>query len=575
MSHRPRLSRRAFVSAVGTTGFVGACATSAKPGATGAAVPAPRSPAAGPYDLILRGGRIWTQDPKRPEVEAIAIRDGKVAALGTGAALGDAATTVVELDDRRVIPGLNDVHMHPTRGGRFFAAELRWDGVESLERGLDMIRDQAKRTPPGQWVRVIGGWSPYQFRERRMPTPEELTKAAPDVPVFVLFLYSGGMLNRAAVDALGITPETPTPAGTAYEVVEGRVTGRLLAIPNPTLLYQTIGKLPPLTAEQMAISTQHYYRDLNRFGLTSVIDAGGGGHHFPEDYGGTQALADRGQMPIRISNFLFPQKKGAELEEFRRWTANFEIGVNMAKRLDHGYVVKGGGEFLVWAAGDFENFQAPRPELDDREGWRPQLMEVTRHLLAKGWPLRIHATYDESINNILGVFEEADKLEREAGRPGFDGIRWAIDHGETASLETLQRVHRMKGGLATQCRMAYAGEDFIERYGPAMAGRAPAYGDVKKVGLPVGLGSDATRVSSYNPWITLYWATTGKSVGGTPLLSEEHRLSRAEALFMHTRGSAWFSQEEKLKGTLSVGQYADLAVLSDDYFAVEDEAIRR
>ncbi|MEM1023427.1 MAG: amidohydrolase [Myxococcota bacterium] len=532
-------------------------------------------------DVALLGGKVWTQDPRRPEVEAIAIRRGKVLAIGSDAEVEGtigASTRVVRLDGRRVIPGLNDVHMHPTRGGRFFAAELRWDGVSSLERALDMVAQQARRTPNGQWVRVIGGWSPYQFAERRMPTPEELNKAAPDVPLFVLFLYSGGMLNQAGIDALGLAPQTKAPPGTGYELdASGRLTGRLLATPNPTILYQTIGSLPPLTAEQQAISTRHFYRDLNRLGLTSVIDAGGGGHHVPEDYAGTKALATAGEMPIRVSNYLFPQAKGKELAEFQAWTQSFEVDVNMAEGLDHGYTIRGGGEFLAWAAGDYENFLAERPDITTRNGWDKQLIEVTRHLLANEWPLRIHATYDESMNHIMDVFEEADRLEREAGRKGFAGIRWAFDHGETAMPETLARMKTIGngGGLATQSRMAYAGEFFVERYGKKMAERAPAFGDALDAGLPVGLGSDATRVSSYNPWNTLYWATTGRSVGGTPLLSARHRLSRAKALELHTVGSAWFSREEAEKGRLSVGQLGDVAVLSHDYLDCGAEQIRR
>lgn len=557
------ITRRRFLKATAALGAMG-CAT------TGT-----RRDSA---ELVLTGGKIWA-GRSLPQAEALAVSQGRVLAVGADAEVAErigSGTRVLELGGRRVIPGLNDVHMHPTRGGRFYAAELRWDGLTSLERGLDMIAEQAKRTPQGQWVRVVGGWSPRQFRERRMPTPEELTRAAPDVPVFVLFLYSGGMLNQAAIDALGLTPETPVPPGTAYEKgPDGQLTGRIIADPNPTLLYQTIGALPPLSAAEQAISTRHFYRELNRFGLTSIIDAGGGGHRFPEDYGGTRILAEQGGMPLRISNYLFPQNKGAEIEEFERWTTDFQSGQNLSLCLDHGFEVEGGGEFLVWAAGDYENFLAPRPDITTRMDWRPQLMEVTRHLLSHGWPLRIHATYDESINHIMGVFEEADALERAEGRAGFGGIRWAIDHAETASAETLARVGRLGGGIATQARMAYAGEDFLDRYGPEAAARAPAFRDIIEAGLPLGLGSDATRVSSYNPWVSLYWATTGKSIGGTQLLDARHRLSREEALHSHTVGSAWFSQEEDVKGRLAPGQFADLTVLSDDYFAVGDEELRR
>lgn len=560
------INRRQFIGAAAALGLGVGCATTRNRGRSGGA------------DLLLVNGKVWTQDPNRPEAEAVALSGGKIVGAGSVAEVAKlvgAEARRIDLGGRRVIPGLVDVHMHPTRGGRFYAAELRWDGVTSVERGLAMIAEQAKRTPEGQWVRVVGGWSPYQFVERRMPTPEELTRAAPNTPVFVLFLYSGGILNQAALKALNITAQTKTPPGTAYELgSDGSPTGRIMAEPNPTLLYQTIGALPPLSAGEQALSTRHFYQELNRFGLTSVIDAGGGGHRFPEDYGGTEALAKDGLLPLRVSNYLFPQKKGNEMEEFTRWTEDFKVHTNMADGLEEGYVVRGGGEFLVWAAGDFENFLAERPDITERERWRPQLMAVTRHLLANEWPLRIHATYDESINHILDVFEEADELERGEGRKGLRGIRWAIDHAETAMPETIDRVRRLSGGIATQSRMAYAGEYFIERYGKSLAGRAPAFGDMLDAGIPVGLGSDATRVSSYNPWVTLYWAVTGKSVGGTPLLNERHRVSRAKALELHTLGSAWFSQEERIKGRIAPGQLGDLTVLSDDYFEIGAEGIR-
>jgi predicted amidohydrolase YtcJ len=527
-------------------------------------------------DLVLTDGEIITLDPLRPRAEAIAIRDGLVQAVGRKrdvmAYAGD-ATEVLSVKGRTIIPGLNDSHMHPTRAGRFYALELRWDGVPTLEQGLNMIREQALNTPAGQWVRVIGGWSPYQFAEERMPTPAELTKAAPDTPVYVLFLYSQGFLNKAAVDRLGLSPDTRTPPGTAYEFTPDG--GAIIhAKPNPDLLYGTIGALPPMSADEQAVSTQYFYRELNRFGLTSVIDAGGGGHHFPEDYAGSEALAQSGELPVRISKYLFPQNKGQELEEFQQWTRDWEVNVNRADELMNAYVVRGGGEFLVWAAGDYENFLADRPDITTRPGWRSQLVDVTRHLLSQRWPLRIHATYDESMNNILDVFEEAHALEVRDGRLGFGGIRWAFDHGETLRPPTLARIKALGGGMAMQARMAYAGEFFLERYGREATRRAPPLRDVIDAGVPLGLGSDATRVASYNPWLTLYWATTGKSVGGTELHGPEQRLTREEALFHHTVGSAWLSQEEVLKGRLKPGQFADLAVLNAPYLKVGDEDLR-
>ena len=545
-------------------------------GSAAAALVAGRAHAqAAPPDMILIEGEVVTHDPLRPRAQAVAMRGGIVQATGsTGEirALAGPETEIVSAGGRRVVPGLVDSHMHPTRGGRFYAAELRWDGLGSLARGLEMIAEQAARTPEGQWVRVIGGWSPWQFQERRFPTPAELTEASASVPVYVLYLYSQGYLNAAAVRALGIGPETEVPPGTRYEFTEdgGAV---IHAEPNPNLLYGAIGALPPLSNEEQVLSTRHFYRELARFGLTSVIDAGGGGHTYPDDYGGTRALADAGEMPIRVSNYLFPQKPGEEMAAFERWNQRVALNANLAAHLAHGFVVEGAGEFLVWSAGDFENFMAPRPSLTDRRGYDAELTSVTRYLVRQGWPLRIHATYDESIRLIMDVFERVHAAEREAGRPGFDGIRWAIDHAETVSIESLRRIAALGGGLASQARMAYAGELFAERYGEEAASNAPPIEDIVAHGIPLGLGTDATRVASYNPWAALDYYVTGRTVGGTRLMAERHRRTREQALWLYTVGSAWFSGEEALKGRLMPGQFADLAVLDRDYLSVPDDEL--
>jgi len=532
-----------------------------------------------PADLIVTHARVITLDAARPRATALAVRGGNFVAVGTDAEVGrlrGQRTRVVDAGGRTLIPGLNDSHLHPTRGGRFYALELRWDGVDSLATALRMVKEQAARTPQGQWVRVIGGWSPAQFAERRMPTVDELNAAAPDTPVFVLHLYSRGMLNRAGMRALGITADTKAPPGGRFERgPDGQPNGVLVADPDPTILYATIGKLPPLSTDDQVISTRHFYRDLNRLGVTSVIDAGGGGHRFPEDYAGSAALAAGGQLPLRISYYLFPQRPGRELEDFQRWTAENKPDTNGDRLRANGYVLEGAGEFLAWSAGDFENFLAPRPDLSERPKWRDDLTSVARELVTKGWPIRIHATYDESIAHILDVFEQIDGEERAAGRRGFAGIRWAFDHAETVSAKSLDRIHALGGGVAVQDRMAFAGEDFVARYGADAARAAPPVREMLRRGIPVGAGTDGTRVSSYNPWLSLYWLASGKTVGATQLSDEPNRLRREEALRLWTVGSAWFSGEEKLKGRIAPGQYADFAILSADYLAVPEEEIKQ
>jgi predicted amidohydrolase YtcJ len=520
-------------------------------------------------DLILTNAKITTLDPRHPAAEAVAIKDGRFLAVGPAQDVlkhrGD-KTQLIDVKGRSTVPGLIDSHLHATRGGRFYNLELRWDGVPTLKEALAMIRAQAKRTPHGEWVRVIGGWSPYQFEERRMPTLKELSDAAPDRPVFVLFLYSRGFLNAAGVKALGLTKESSPPQGGRYELNEhGAV---LVADPNPTILYQAIAKLPELSEADQINSTRQFYRELNRFGLTGAIDAGGGGHQFAKDYRATKALAEKDELPIRISFYLFPQKPSQELPEFKGWVKQYHPGQDWAKGLINGYVLEGGGETLVWAAGDFENFMADRPVILDTQENRQKLAQVMQLLISNRWPFRIHATYDESIAKILDVLEDVNKATP------LKGLRWFIDHAETVSLKNIERIKSLGGGVAVQDRMAYAGELFKGRYGKEAAASAPPLRQLLDSGVPLGCGTDGTRVASYNPWVALFWMVTGKTVGGTVLYPKENRLTREEALRLYTVGSAWFSGEEDKKGRIAVGQLADVAVLSADYFRVPEDQIK-
>jgi predicted amidohydrolase YtcJ len=525
-------------------------------------------------DLVVTNAKVAVMDDNRTITEAIAVKDGKVMASGTtdeiSRLIGD-STHVIDAKGRTLIPGLNDSHLHLTRGGRFFNAEVRWDGVKTLKRALEMLKEQAARTPEGQWVRVIGGWSPFQFEEKRLFTMEELNEATGDVPTYVLFLYSQGYLNQAGLDALGIDENTEAPAGSRFEKgPDGKLTGVLIAEPNPTILYARIGSLPPLTQEEMENGTKQFYRELNSFGITSGIDAGGGGHKFPKDYTGTKALADAGEMPLRLSYYLFPQNKGAEYEEFTEWMETNKVGHNGEIHLEHGYELEGGGEFLAWSAGDFENFLAPQPILNrDRPTWREDLKRIVRLHVDNGWPFRIHATYGETISNMLDVFEEVNEETNGA----LASRRWLFDHAETVQEKDLKRIKALNGGIAIQARMAYAGEYFVDRYGAEKAKQAPPVKKMMEMGLPVGAGTDGTRVASYNPWPALYWLVTGKTVGDFQLAEEANRLTREEALHLYTQGSAWVSNEETVKGTLENGMFADFALLSDDYFTVPEKEI--
>ena len=272
-------------------------------------------------DLILHNGRITTLDSKYPEANNLAIKDGRIVGVDDAEEYQRGPNTkVIDLQGRRVIPGLNDSHLHVIRGGLNYNMELRWDGVPSLADALRMLKEQAQRTPVGQWVRVVGGWTEFQFAERRMPTLDEINAAAPNTPVFILHLYCRALLNQAALRACGYTNDTPNPPGGEIQRDQkGNPTGLLIARPNATILYATLAKGPKLPPEHQLNSTRHFMRELNRLGLTSIIDAGGGFQNYPEDYAVIDELHKHGEMTVRIAYNLFTQKPKQEKEDFTRW----------------------------------------------------------------------------------------------------------------------------------------------------------------------------------------------------------------------------------------------------------------
>jgi len=517
-----------------------------------------------PADTILYNARIAT-NAVPSFVEAVAITDGKITAVGRDQEvfrLRGPITSLINARGRTVIPGLNDSHTHPIRGGLNYNMELRWDGVPSLADALRMLKEQAQRTPAPQWVRVIGGWSEFQFKERRLPTLDEINAAAPDTPVFVLHLYAQAMLNRAALRAVGYTKDSPDPPGGVIQRDrQGNPTGLLVAKPNALILYSTLAKGPKLGFDDQVDSSRHFMRELNRLGITSVIDAGGGFQNYPEDYAVVEQLHRDDQLTLRIAYNLFTQKPKGELADFQNWAKVVKPGQG-----DDYFRHNGAGEMLVYTAADFEDFLEPRPDM--AVSMEDELRQVVTFLAQNRWPFRLHATYDETIDRALTVYEE---INREVP---FDGLHWFFDHAETISDRNIERIKALGGGIAIQHRMAYQGEYFIDRYGAEQTKRTPPVRRMLELGVPVGAGTDATRVASYNPWVSLYWLVTGRTVGGTAMYDESNRLDRTEALRLWTEGSSWFSSEDGKKGAVSNGQLADLSVLSADYFTVPEEQIK-
>src|SRR5467141_63519 len=519
----------------------------------------------GAAELILFNGRITTLDRQNPQPQAIAIRGDRFVAAGTEQdvmRLAGSGTRRIDLKGRRVIPGLIDSHMHIIRGGLNYNMELRWDGVRSLADAMRMLRQQVDRTPAPQWVRVVGGFTAHQFAEKRLPTLEEINAISPDTPVFILHLYDRAILNAAALRAVGYTKDTKEfPGGQIVRDAGGEPTGLLIAKPKATIRYARLEGGPKLPEDYQKNSTRHFMREVNRLGVTGVIDAGGGFQNYPDDYRIIEELHRDGQLTVRIAYNLFTQKPKEELKDFESWATQVKPGQG-----DDTYRNNGAGEMLVYSAADFEDFQVERPEMPpSMEG---DLESVIRLLAKNNWPWRLHATYNETITRALNVYE---KVNRDIP---IDKLNWIFDHAETIDDRNIERIAKLGGGIAVQHRMAYQGEYFVARYGQEKAAATPPIRRMLELAIPVGAGTDATRVASYNPWISLSWLVTGKTLGGLSLYPAASMLDRDAALRLWTEANSWFSTETAKKGQIKPGQLADLVVLSDDYFSVPGDAIQ-
>ncbi|GAB5387054.1 MAG: amidohydrolase [Alphaproteobacteria bacterium] len=521
-----------------------------------------------PADLVLLNGKITTMDPAKPEATALATRDGKFIAVGSDAEMQSLIgqfTQVINAQGKRVIPGLNDSHTHAIRGAVNYNLEVRWDGVDSLEEALHLLRLQADRTPDGQFIRVAGGFSEFQFKEKRLPTVAELDAVAPNHPVLIHHLYKLTLLNTKAVEYFGYDkPGHPTyPGGIIEKDAGGNATGRVLAAPSGLVMYKTLSAAPKLSIQDQVNSSLQYFDVLNGLGITSVSDAGGGGMEFPDadPYKVIRWLHSKGLLTTRIGYHSFPQAKGQELSDYQRWTKEIRAGAG-----DDMLKFVGAGENLGWASYDYEIFADARPDIDSNA--EEQLSKVMTVLGESEWPFRQHITYNETGERLLPVYEEVAK------GPGLTP-GWFIDHVETFTPANLERIAKLGGGIALQNRIQFQAEDFIANYGAEALKMTPNFRAILDLGVPVGGGTDATRVTSFNPWFSIQWMTTGLSRGGLPMYDDANLLSREEALRIWTVGSSWFTGDAGRKGAITAGQMADFAVLDRDYFTVTDAEIAK
>jgi predicted amidohydrolase YtcJ len=516
----------------------------------------------GSAELLLLNGRIWTGvppgAPAAREVEAVAVRDGRILATGDRDELRELAgprTTVVDLEGRRAVPGVVDAHIHAIRAGLTWDEELRLGHCRRLDDVLAAIRARAGEQPAGSWVRVLGGWHHHQLAERRLPSRAELDQAAPHHPVYLQALYDAAVLNSAARRACGLDGGAGTLAG---EVERDPATGALTGVVRGMLAYpQILARMPRLPLKRQISSTESMLRSLARLGLTGVVDPGGIGIGF-EQYEPLFELWRRGRLPIRTRIYHSAAEAGGELEQFEALTryARPRFG-------DDWLGVVGLGEIIHH---DWHDRGVLAPHGVPPRA-REEFLQISRLAARRGWPMHMHAIVRGTVDAVLDAWERVDH------EVDLRGLRFSLAHADAISPPALRRAQALGIGIGVQDWLVFKADEAAAHWGEELAVNAPPVRDMLDLGIPIAAGSDSTRACAENPWLSLWWLVTGRSLDGGPRRDPRRRLSRAEALDLYTRAGAWFSFEEGRRGSLQPGWLADLAVLDDDFLTCDEEAI--
>ena len=471
-------------------------------------------------DLILSNGKVVTVDDRFSIASAVAIRGERIVAVGSArdvAAFAGAATRRIDLAGRTVIPGLIDNHMHLLRAGTTWQYEVRLDGVESRAAALDRLRARAKTTPRGEWIYTLGGWAMEQFADDKTPfTRAELDRAVPDHPVLLQASYYRSYLNSRASQALGVD----APTGVVDEPGIRAIAARL----------------PTASGERLESSTRQMLRDFNRMGLTSFGSAGCEEDVLPV----YQRWASRGELDVRVFCIT------AALQPPR--------GDQYIDHVAYGESVYGPLHDPMFVA-------KSNPSAAALAEWR----RIATGVAQAGRQLHVHANLTGTID---GFLDQIDIIRKQ--HPIVD-LRWTLAHVNQINATHLARMKGMRVHAAVHPWTIINGGINLTVFGDA-AYDMPPLRTIQESGVVWGFGSDGSRANQIRPFTTLWWAVTGKMVGGTRLLRQT--IGREQALVAHTRSNAYLLFRERDLGSIEAGKLADLAVLDRDYLTVPADQIK-
>lgn len=511
--------------------------------------------------IALVNGKILTVDADFSTQRAVAIQGERIVSVGRNSrirSLVGSNTKVIDLQGKTLIPGLIDNHVHFIRHALRWDHEARIDGVTSRSKALAIISAKAKSLKPGEWVLIVGGWSPGQFRDKPgLFTKEELDRAAPNNPVFIQQSYRFMILNSLALKKAGVDENFDAPRGWRIARNEsGAPTGVIRG--RRAIFRFWRRELPEITDDKTVSGLKKLMADFNRAGVTSVFEVGGGGVRDATYEMIRRRLADKNDLSLRIFHtprfrVRTPEANKSVIERVRnsRPDKSAKMMGNIAL-----------GEHMYAPLHD-SAFRPSRFPDEDYEEFR----KVSEAAADGGWTIHEHAFRNATITRYLDIFEKINQ------KKNITNLRWSIHHADFISKRNIERAKTLGMTFALHSKMTILGSTLRRRLG-ARALSLPPLRTVQNSGVVWGLGTDAGVVAPYPPMLSLWWAVTGMDLGGERALSKAETVSRKDALIAHTRSNAYLFFKENELGSIEKGKLADLVVLDRDYMTIPADRIR-
>jgi predicted amidohydrolase YtcJ len=504
-------------------------------------------------DLVLLNGKVITVDERFSIAQALAVRGDRIVAVGSNSdvtRLAGPNTRRIDLRGRSVIPGLIDNHMHLLRAGTTWQSEVRWDGIGARKEALDLLRARTKSVKPGEWVYNLGGWTIDQFADDKRPfTRDELDEIAPNNPVLLQASYYETYLNSSALRSIGIDEKAPKDAWVVRDKT-GKPTGRI----EEAGVRAIAAKLPVAPPKEIETGTGAMIKDLNRAGLTAFGSAG----CEPEVLPIYQKLSNSGKLDVRVfcidgvATGTTPEQVNRALPQIAQMKL-FQ-GNNS---LDHIFF----GESVYGPLHDPMFLTKSEPTPDQLVQWRRIATEIAKARL----PLHVHAELEGTIDAFLDQIEAINK------EYPIKNLRWALAHVNRINAPELSRMRELGMYAAVNPWAVINGGINHRIFGDSAFEMAPL-STIQNSGIVWGFGSDGSRANQILPFTTLWWAVTGKMVGGAKVLRQT--ISREDALIAHTRKNAYLVFQENNLGSIQQGKLADLVVLDRDYLTIPADQIK-